>query len=181
MYYYKGFATYLAIYEASKTPFPRKKRQGQRSHSHLEANLSIKEFSLYCNPIWLIYFLCVSEEQSTGMRPCGLMDKAPDFGTGDCRFESCRGQSFCGKNAYVLKSLFPIILGTWSDSLRQKQIPLWYFILSQNRKHVLQHILQHMRHLQFLMRNSISKKEETFSLPSGGRLMHLRIFVVLQL
>ena len=108
------------------------------------------------------------------IRPCGLMDKAPDFGSGDCRFESCRGQSFCGKNAYVLKSLFPIILGTWSDSLRQKQIPLWYFILSQNRKHVLQHILQHMRHLQFLMRNSISKKE-------AGRLMHLRIIVVLQL
>ena len=30
------------------------------------------------------------------MGPCGLMDKAPDFGSGDCRFESCQGrpQSF---------------------------------------------------------------------------------------
>ena len=25
---------------------------------------------------------------------CGLMDKAPDFGSGDCRFESCHGRSF---------------------------------------------------------------------------------------
>ena len=24
---------------------------------------------------------------------CGLMDKAPDFGSGDCRFESCHGRS----------------------------------------------------------------------------------------
>ena len=26
------------------------------------------------------------------MGPCGLMDKAPDFGSGDCRFESNHGQ-----------------------------------------------------------------------------------------
>ena len=26
------------------------------------------------------------------VRPCGLMDKAPDFGSGDCRFESCHGR-----------------------------------------------------------------------------------------
>ena len=26
------------------------------------------------------------------LRPCGLMDKAPDFGSGDCRFESCHGR-----------------------------------------------------------------------------------------
>ena len=25
---------------------------------------------------------------------CGLMDKAPDFGPGDCRFESCHARSF---------------------------------------------------------------------------------------
>ena len=29
------------------------------------------------------------------VRPCGLMDKAPDFGSGDCRFESCHGRIFC--------------------------------------------------------------------------------------
>ena len=28
------------------------------------------------------------------IRPCGLMDKAPDFGSGDCRFESCHGRLF---------------------------------------------------------------------------------------
>ena len=26
------------------------------------------------------------------MRPCGLMDKASDFGSEDCRFESCQGR-----------------------------------------------------------------------------------------
>ena len=26
------------------------------------------------------------------LRPCGPMDKAPDFGSGDCRFESCHGR-----------------------------------------------------------------------------------------
>ena len=26
------------------------------------------------------------------LRPCGLMDKAPDFGSGDCRIESCHGR-----------------------------------------------------------------------------------------
>ena len=28
-------------------------------------------------------------------RPCGLMDKAPDFGSGDCRFETCHGRFVC--------------------------------------------------------------------------------------
>ena len=27
-------------------------------------------------------------------RPCGLMDKASDFGSEDCRFESCQGRNF---------------------------------------------------------------------------------------
>jgi hypothetical protein len=27
--------------------------------------------------------------QSNKLRSCGLMDKASDFGSGDCRFESC--------------------------------------------------------------------------------------------
>ena len=35
-------------------------------------------------------------------RPCGLMDKAPDFGSGDCRFESCHGH-----NLYIPFPLFP--------------------------------------------------------------------------
>ena len=28
------------------------------------------------------------------LRLCGLMDKAPDFGSGDCRFESCHDRYF---------------------------------------------------------------------------------------
>ena len=27
-------------------------------------------------------------------RECGLMDKAPDFGSGDCRFESCHSRNY---------------------------------------------------------------------------------------
>ena len=38
---------------------------------------------------------CVSSPfPGTQLRPCGLMDKAPDFGSGDCRFESCHGRIF---------------------------------------------------------------------------------------
>ena len=36
-------------------------------------------------------------------RPCGLMDKAPDFGSGDCRFESCHGRYlFCLNDSITL-------------------------------------------------------------------------------
>ena len=36
------------------------------------------------------------------VRLCGLMDKAPDFGSGDCRFESCHGR-------YIMFYLLPSI------------------------------------------------------------------------
>ena len=32
---------------------------------------------------------CSVWKQVYAIRVCGLMDKAPDFGSGDCRFESC--------------------------------------------------------------------------------------------
>ena len=32
--------------------------------------------------------------QSVHIGPCDLMDKGSDFGSGDCRFESCHGQCF---------------------------------------------------------------------------------------
>ena len=35
---------------------------------------------------------CLSFNCASIKRPCGLMDKAPDFGSGDCRFESCQGR-----------------------------------------------------------------------------------------
>ena len=42
----------------------------------------------FCNSV---YTLC-SYTSHFYSRPCGLMDKAPDFGSGDCRFESCHGR-----------------------------------------------------------------------------------------
>ena len=38
--------------------------------------------------MYLVNTYCNTEQ----LRPCGLMDKAPDFGSGDCRFESCHGR-----------------------------------------------------------------------------------------
>ena len=38
--------------------------------------------------------------------PCGLMDKASDFGSEDCRFESCHGR-------YFFKKFFRISLCNW--------------------------------------------------------------------
>ena len=39
----------------------------------------------------------LSKLPGTPSRSCGLMDKAPDFGSGDCRLESCHGlgNTFC--------------------------------------------------------------------------------------
>ena len=39
--------------------------------------------------------LHVLEKFGTLHRACGLMDKALVFGTKDCRFETCQGQSYC--------------------------------------------------------------------------------------
>ena len=35
-------------------------------------------------------------------RECGLMDKAPDFGSGDCRFESCHSRNYDHLFFYLL-------------------------------------------------------------------------------
>ena len=48
----------------------------------------------HCNTCWYGTNLDWMEDQQKPIRPCGLMDKAPDFGSGDCRFESCHGRSF---------------------------------------------------------------------------------------
>ena len=43
---------------------------------------------------------------------CGLMDKAPDFGSGDCRFESCHDRSFLfhlWTDCYNDKTCYPAI------------------------------------------------------------------------
>ena len=41
-------------------------------------------------------------------RSCGLMDKAPDFGSGDCRFESCHDRFIFSSYffLYILKARF---------------------------------------------------------------------------
>ena len=80
-----------------------------------------------------MYFLCISEELSTGMRPCGLMDKAPDFGTGDCRFESCRGQSFCGKMHMFWNPCFP---SSWEHDLipsDRKNSPVIFHLVAKSK------------------------------------------------
>ena len=54
-------------------------------------------------------------------RPCGLMDKAPDFGSGDCRFESCQGRPtfflpLKQLQVYKCQTMF------WSS----QQMSIWY-------------------------------------------------------
>ena len=49
---------------------------------------------IHCNMCWYDIKLYWMQDQRISIRPCGLMDKAPDFGSGDCRFESCHGRSF---------------------------------------------------------------------------------------
>ena len=42
------------------------------------------------------------------LRLCGLMDKAPDFGSGDCRFKSCHNQHFVDCYFFVLNKDYSI-------------------------------------------------------------------------
>ena len=43
-------------------------------------------------------------------RPCGLMDKASDFGSEDCRFESCHGRLNFIIHRFMLFYAFHIII-----------------------------------------------------------------------
>ena len=38
--------------------------------------------------------IIIRNNTHTATRVCGLMDKAPDFGSGDCRFESCHARNY---------------------------------------------------------------------------------------
>ena len=55
---------------------------------------------------------------SWGKGACGLMDKAPDFGSGDCRFESCHARSVFAKKlikAMKMYSLKIVLTPTWFE------------------------------------------------------------------
>ena len=58
------------------------------------------------------------------MRVCGLMDKAPDFGSGDCRFESCHARSrknFCRSvEISALYATFVIVLFVNANGCRRQ-------------------------------------------------------------
>lgn len=55
------------------------------------------------------------------IRVCGLMDKAPDFGSGDCRFESCHARHFIfGRNItlrkkyrFLVSPILIVFLSSW--------------------------------------------------------------------
>ena len=53
------------------------------------------------------FFWPTAHEQCVD-RSCGLMDKAPDFGSGDCRFESCHDRFIFSSYffLYILKARF---------------------------------------------------------------------------
>ena len=58
------------------------------------------------------------------------MDKAPDFGSGDCRFESCHDRNILGGGQQVLytyKYLEPVTLiwFIWTVVLTQKYVILY--------------------------------------------------------
>ena len=54
----------------------------------------------------LIWRSTVSDWASVStVRACGLMDKAPDFGSGDCRFESCHARFLFSTNIHLIPNL----------------------------------------------------------------------------
>ena len=66
-------------------------------------------------------------------RPCGLMDKAPDFGSGDCRFESCHGRN-------IFLCFAEILIGLCSQEKRIMNYYIleciWFNTFQWKKKHV---------------------------------------------
>ena len=57
------------------------------------------------------------------MRSCGPMDKASDYESGDCRFESCQGQIF---NFLIFPKLFRSMAAMWQkDNRYQENFVSW--------------------------------------------------------
>ena len=55
----------------------------------------------------------LSKLSGTPSRSCGLMDKAPDFGSGDCRFESCHDRNVLDKKKPKKQTKPKYIFGPW--------------------------------------------------------------------
>ena len=53
---------------------------------------SVLKHTENCNMRWTGALCYLIDFPLNHIRPFGLMDKAPDFGSGDCRFESCHGR-----------------------------------------------------------------------------------------
>ena len=62
---------------------------------------------MYANGFFFLFFHPL-HTNNVQHRSCGLMDKAPDFGSGDCRFESCHDRFIFSSYfyLYILKARF---------------------------------------------------------------------------
>ena len=74
-----------------------------------------------CNHDWNIHVSCHTLFHIGQVRPCGLMDKAPDFGSGDCRFESCHGRLI----TFLLGFLHKRSCSRWGSNSQPRHISMY--------------------------------------------------------
>ena len=67
--------------------------KNKQTYKYSPINIKNENPTSHCN-IHLneVDTILYTQEYSLSERLCGLMDKAPDFESGDCRFESCHGK-----------------------------------------------------------------------------------------
>ena len=87
-------------------------------------------------------------------RPCGLMAKASDFGSEDCRFKSCQGRVsfffFFFSSLYIHMKLIPLCIDSFSDrpssittaTTRQSKTKFPHFFARSSTQHKPQ-LLEH--------------------------------------
>ena len=63
---------------------------GLKPHTFTHSPILLSNCNIVCNTQNTLWWVSSPHQ----VRSCGLMDKAPDFGSGDCRFESCHDR-FC--------------------------------------------------------------------------------------
>ena len=97
------------------------------SEKYQKENRHFAKISLKCHPqSWklIVGVIKCKNEKIASRRLCGPMDKAPAYGAGDCRFESCLSHNFLvrlKRSYYVIGNNFQIWILNWNASNQRQK------------------------------------------------------------
>ena len=90
-----------------------------------------------CHWEWYVLFFLTKPDAHSRhftcdlQRPCGPMDKASDYESGDCRFESCQGQIFFKIFSIWLSESFIWFKRKATESFLLESFPNFSYVTSQ--------------------------------------------------